>query len=73
MGLSSSAPWVKYYGNTPATLDYPRKTMYQMVADTARRYPGNIAYVFMGRETKYAAFLQRIDAAARGLLSLIHI
>ena len=67
MGLSSSAPWVKYYGNTPATLDYPRKTMYQMVADTARRYPGNIAYVFMGRETKYAAFLQRIDAAARGL------
>ncbi|MBQ7801335.1 MAG: AMP-binding protein [Oscillospiraceae bacterium] len=67
MGLSSSAPWTAFYGSTPATLDYPHKTMYEMVADTAGRYPKNNAYIFMGKETSYEAFLQRIEAAARGL------
>ena len=67
MGLSSSAPWTAFYGSTPVTLDYPHKTMYQMVADTAVRYPKNTAYVFMGKETSYETFLQRIEAAAKGL------
>ena len=70
MGLSYSAPWTAFYGNTPATLDYPRKTMYQMVAETARRHSKNTAYVFMGKETTYEAFMARIDAAAKGLVNL---
>ena len=67
MGISSSAPWTKYYGSTPASIDYPRATMYQLVAETARRYPNNMAYIFMGKETSYKAFLSRIEAAAKGL------
>ena len=70
MGLSASAPWLAYYGNTPASLDYPHKTMYQMVALAAKRYPDNAAYVFMGKETTYKAFMKRIDAAARGLVHM---
>ena len=27
MGISSSAPWLKYYGDTPHHLDYPSKTI----------------------------------------------
>ena len=67
MALSSSAPWIAYYGNTPATLDYPHKTMYQLLADAADKYPNNTAYVFMGKKTSYPAFMKRIDAAAKGL------
>ena len=70
MGLSASAPWLAYYGNTPASLDYPHKTMYQMVALAAKRYPDNVAYVFMGKETTYKVFMKRIDAAARGLVHM---
>ena len=70
MGLSSSAPWTAFYGSTPVSLDYPRKTMYQLVAESARRYPKNTAYVFMGKETSYETFMARIDAAARGLVNL---
>ena len=70
MGLSASAPWLAYYGNTPASLDYPHKTMYQMVALAAKKYPDNVAYVFMGKETTYRAFMKRIDAAARGLVHM---
>ena len=67
MGLSASAPWLAYYGNTPATIDYPRKTMQQLVCEAAKKYPNNNAYIFMGKETTYAAFAQRIEAAAKGL------
>ncbi len=70
MGISATAPWLAFYGDTPATIDYPRKTMYQLVEEAARKYPDNIAYSFMGRETTYRSFLQRIEAAARGLYSL---
>ena len=70
MGISATAPWLAFYGNTPATIDYPRKTMYQMVAQTARKYPQNIAYSFMGKQTAFAEFSQRIDAAAKGLYEM---
>ena len=70
MGLSASQPWLKYYGNTPATLDYPRTTMYQQVVRTAQRFPDSIAYDFMGKQTTYRQFLARIDEAARGLVAL---
>ncbi len=70
MGISASAPWRAFYGNTPATIDYPRKTMYQMLSETARQYPNNIAYTFMGKETTYATFAKRIEAAAKGLVNM---
>ena len=67
MGISANAPWRAFYGNTPATIDYPRKTMQQLVCETARKYPNNIAYTFMGKDTTYASFAKRIEAAAKGL------
>ena len=44
--------------------------MFQMLHDTARKYAENTAYIFMGKKTSYAAFLKRIDAAARGLTAM---
>ena len=70
MGLSASAPWLAYYGNTPKTLRYPHKTMFEVLSATAKQYPDNTAYVFMGKETSYSAFMKRIDAAAKGLYNL---
>ena len=70
MSLSASAPWLKYYDTTPATLNYPHLTMYQMVAAAAKAYPNNTAYIFMGKETKFSAFHDRILAAAKGLYAM---
>ena len=70
MGISASAPWLNYYGKTPATIDYPRKTMYQMVAQAAELYPNNIAYSFQGKQTTFNAFHKRIEAAAKGLYNM---
>ncbi|MBE6975463.1 MAG: long-chain fatty acid--CoA ligase [Ruminococcaceae bacterium] len=70
MGLSAAAPWLRYYGDTPATIDYPHATMYQMVAKAAREYPDNTAYVFQGKKTSFAQFHERILATARGLYAM---
>lgn len=70
MGLSASAPWLKYYGNTPASLEYPHKTMYEMVAAAAKKYPDHTAYIFMGKKTSYTEFMKRIHVAAKGLYKM---
>ena len=70
MSLSASAPWLRFYGDTPATLTYPNKTMYQLVAQTAEQYPTHTAYIFQGKKTSYSQFMGRIAAAARGLTAL---
>ena len=70
MGLSASAPWLKYYGNTPASLEYPHKTMYEMVAAAAKKYPDHTAYIFMGKKTSYTEFMKRIHAVAKGLYKM---
>ena len=70
MGLSASAPWLKYYGATPASLEYPHKTMYEMIASAAKRKPDHVAYVFMGKKTTYPEFMKRIEAAAKGLYKM---
>jgi len=70
MSMSASAPWLKFYGETPANLTYPRKTIYEMIRDTAERFPDNIAYEFMGKQTTYAQFLRRIDLTAQSYLAM---
>ncbi len=70
MSLSASAPWLAYYGTTPATLKYPDLTMYQLLRSTARQYPSNTAHIFMGKKTSYTRFLQDIDDTAKGLHAL---
>ena len=66
MGLSATAPWRAYCGSTPVSLNYPNLTMYQLLHKNAKQYPNNTAYVFMGKQTTYAAFMNRI-----GLTTLI--
>jgi len=70
MGISAAAPWRAFYGTTPATIDYPCKTMYQLLSQTAANYPGSAAYSFMGKQTTYAAFMKRIEATAKGFVKM---
>lgn len=68
--MSFSAPWLAHYGNTPAQLDYPDKTMYQLLSDTAAKFSCHTAYIFQGKHITYTQLMTRIDAAARGLTAM---
>ncbi len=70
MGISSSAPWLRYYDTTPAYLDYPKKTVYEMVRAAADKYPKNVAYEFMGKKTTFSEFMERIDRTAKAYLAM---
>ncbi len=68
--MAEQAPWLRFYGNTPASVQYPNKTMYALLAQTAQDVPAHIAYDFLGKKLTYRAFLQNIRAAARGMYRL---
>ncbi len=70
MSVSDSAAWLAFYGNTPAHLQYPEQTMYGLLRQTAERYPQNVAYSFMGKQTSFSHFLARIDETAAGMRAL---
>ncbi len=62
--MQSSAPWLAFYGKMPATISYPDKTMFQLVAQTAQQYAQMPAYEFMGKITTYHQLMANIQKAA---------
>ncbi|MBQ2941467.1 MAG: acyl--CoA ligase [Clostridia bacterium] len=65
----NSEAWIKFYGDTPATLTYPEKSMYEMVLSSAAKYPDNKAYDFMGNTKTYKEFINEISLCANALLA----
>jgi long-chain acyl-CoA synthetase len=67
---AADRPWLRFYGRVPATIDYPRVTLYEAVAATARRVPDSIAWDFFGTSASYRELLRSIDACADALAAL---
>src|SRR5512145_1743517 len=63
-------PWLKFYQHVPQTIDYPRVTMYEALAQTAGQNPDSIAYDFLGTTSTYRQFMAEIDQCASALASL---
>lgn len=63
-------PWLKFYGDVPHTIAYPRITMYEGVVKTAEKAPNSIAYDFLGYISTYRKFLEEIDQCANVLASM---
>lgn len=57
-------PWYKYYIGVKKHLDYPECSMYEMVLNTSKKYPSNIAYSYYGNKVTYHSFIRKIDEAA---------
>lgn len=63
-------PWLKHYGNVPHTINYPRVTMYEALAQTAQEKPDSLAYDFLGYTSSYRRFMTEIDQCADALSAL---
>jgi long-chain acyl-CoA synthetase len=57
-------PWLRYYGHVPETLRYPEVTLYEAVAETARRVPDAVAWDFLGTTSSYRRLIADIDRCA---------
>jgi long-chain acyl-CoA synthetase len=60
-------PWLKFYQHVPATILYPRVTMYEKVRQSAEQNPDAIAYDFLGYTSTYLKFVEEIDQCADAL------
>ncbi|MCL4761206.1 MAG: AMP-binding protein [Burkholderiales bacterium] len=63
-------PWLRFYGDTPPSIDYPHVTLYEALAAAAKRAPEAIACDFLGRRSTYRSLLASIDRAAAALAGL---
>jgi long-chain acyl-CoA synthetase len=63
-------PWLRYYGGVPETLRYPEATLYEVLAETARRRPNAVAWDFFGTTSTYLRLLADIDHCADSLAAL---
>jgi long-chain acyl-CoA synthetase len=67
---AAESPWLRHYGGVPTHLEYPDRTLYEMIAATAARVPDAIAWDFLGRRSTYRQLLEDIDACADALAEL---
>lgn len=65
--MVESPPWLRFYGQVPRTLEYPKATLYESITATARRVPEAPAWEFLGSSSSYAELLRAIDQCALGL------
>jgi len=68
--MPDKSPWLRFYGEVPATLEYPATTLYEAVARTADRVPDEIAWEFQGGTSTYRTFMDEVDRVARALARL---
>lgn len=58
-------PWSKYYTDDELNFKIPNETMYDVVKESSRKYPNNIAYEYFGRSFKYKKLIKQIDKCAK--------
>lgn len=63
-GNNVKKPWLKLYGGIPEFMDIPDLTMYELLRDTALKYPDKAAINFMGAEISFAKLLSMVDRCA---------
>ncbi len=63
-------PWLKSLGDMPSHLEYFEGSLYEMVANTAKKYPDYVAFDFMGRPTTYRRMMEMIDQCAKALRTI---
>lgn len=65
--MTDARPWLRFYGSVPPSIDYPRVTLYEALAATARRVPEAVAWTFLGTRCTYRDFLASVDRCAAAL------
>ncbi len=63
-GNKVKKPWLKLYGDIPEFTQVPDVTMYELLRDTALKYPDKTAIDYMGAQIPFGKLLSMIDRCA---------
>lgn len=69
------APWLKYYGDMPTTIEYPDCSMYEAIRlgyETHINGNGykNAAYEFQGKKTDYKEFFKKVERIGKAFTAI---
>ncbi len=67
---ANEKPWLKFYDGIPESINYPEKSLYQVLKDSAKKHKNSIAYKFFGATYTYKELISFIEKFAYGLKSL---
>ncbi len=71
MHISGDRPWFKFWPeDVPRHIDYPEIPLCELLSDTARKYPDNIAFSYRENSLSYAELQSLTDKLANGLNEL---
>lgn len=69
-----NAPWLKFFGDIPETIEYPQGSMYEAIKyaydNNLYNNAKNDAYVFQGKSTSHKQFFDKIDAVAKAFTAI---
>ncbi len=63
-------PWLRFYGDVPPSLDYPRISLYEALSRSVSRFGDRPAFDFLGTTRTYRQLGAEIDRFAAGLAAL---
>lgn len=63
-------PWYKHYNGVRAHLDYPCCSIYELIENTAKKYPDNISYNYYGTKRSYKQFIEEIKCCSEAFLQM---
>ena len=64
-------PWYRFYDEgVPRSMEYPEKTLPDLLRETAAKYPEKTATVFFGGQLSYGELKRQVDALAASLAGL---
>jgi len=67
---SIDKPWLQNYGHIPYSLEYPDISMWELVADSVKKYPDYVAYNYFGKTATYTEMMKQIETCARAYKAL---
>ena len=71
MSTHPPRPWIRSYAEgVPEELELPTGSLVDIVTESARLYPHQVALEFFGRSTSYAQLADDVERAAEGLRRL---
>jgi long-chain acyl-CoA synthetase len=68
--MTSTKPWLAFYGDVPESIEYPRITLYEALRRSAAQQPGATAVDFLGSMLTYSELIGAVDRCSAALASL---
>ncbi|MBN2044393.1 MAG: long-chain fatty acid--CoA ligase [Anaerolineales bacterium] len=69
--MTVEKPWIQHYDKgVPATIDYPRIASFELLEQSAKKYPDKICTIFKGGTITYREMDEITDRLAAGLFKL---